>query len=496
MPEGTTNPAAGAAQDLVTCDACPVLCRIREGKTGACDRYGNVDGVLTRLDPFLVTQQIAEKDGDMVAFADQEWDGSLIPGAPTFVTGVGSGTTYPDYKPAPFIVASEIGGVDMVTIVSEGIFSYCGLKVKIDTDRYVGPETAPVRVDGEMVGHVTTAEYGSQMLALGGVRHLTGGSKKEGVVTCDMMLKLASGAPVDFTIDGGASMTLQAGKAPVINDHQEDRMRVGCGSATIGIFAKQWFGHADEVIVVDDHITGVLSEHQAGQFLGMPLAGIRVRGRKSTPGRYFQVAEPGTGWGGTDITDPLTIIDKIDPKKARPGLRLLMVSTTGEDAAYFVLDDDLKPVPAEMPDALQLTVDRIGENCEPALTTVLFMAGAGGSLRAGVTENPVRLTRSVKDALTRVTCGGAPVYVWPGGGITLMVDVTTLPENSFGHVPTPAIVAPIEFTLRLDDYRELGGHMDAVRRAEDLSGAGRLKVERWHRTGPWPGAPMTRGEGA
>jgi len=26
---------------IVTCDACPVLCRIRPGRTGACDRYGN-----------------------------------------------------------------------------------------------------------------------------------------------------------------------------------------------------------------------------------------------------------------------------------------------------------------------------------------------------------------------------------------------------------------------------------------------------------------------
>ena len=100
-----------------------------------------------------------------------------------------------------------------------------------------------------------------------------------------------------------------------------------------------------------------------------------------------------------------------------------------------------------MPAAIATVVDRIAENCEPALTTVLFMAGAGGSLRAGVTENPVRLTRSVKQALTRVTCGGAPVYVWPGGGITLMVDVTRMPAGSFGYVPTPALVAPIEFTL-------------------------------------------------
>ena len=56
-----------------------------------------------------------------------------------FVTAIGAGTTYPDYKPAPFIVSSEIDGVDMVTVVTEGIFSYCGVKVKIDTDRYLGP---------------------------------------------------------------------------------------------------------------------------------------------------------------------------------------------------------------------------------------------------------------------------------------------------------------------------------------------------------------------
>ena len=121
-----------------------------------------------------------------------------------------------------------------------------------------------------------------------------------------------------------------------------------------------------------------------------------------------------------------------------------------------------------MPHDLKLSVERIQENCEPALCTVLFMGGAGGSLRAGVTDNPVRLTRSVKDALTRVTSGGAPVYVWPGGGITFMVDVTRMPAGAFGYVPTPALVAPIEFTLRLSDYAALGGHMDHVRPLSSL----------------------------
>ena len=70
----------------------------------------------------------------------QDWDGDLIQGHRPFVTGVGAGTTYPDYKPAPFIVSQQVDGVDTVTVVTEGIFSYCGVKVKIDTDRHLGPE--------------------------------------------------------------------------------------------------------------------------------------------------------------------------------------------------------------------------------------------------------------------------------------------------------------------------------------------------------------------
>jgi len=485
--------AKAKAEEIVTCDACPVLCRIRLSKTGACDRYGNIDGRLVRMSPLVVTQRVLDEKGAVVPFLGHDWDGQLVPGAETFVTGIGAGTTYPDYKPAPFIVGSKVEGVDMVTVVTEGIFSYCGVKVKIDTDRFIGPEQAAVRVNGEQVGHVTTAEYGSQMLALGGVRHLTGGSKKEGTVTCDTMLTLCNKGAVEMTIDGGASLRVQAGKPPVIDGQEEHRMRVGCGSATIGIFAQQWRDHVDEVIVVDDHITGVLSEHQAGRFLDMKPAGIRVRGRKSTPGRYFQVANPGTGWGGTDITDPLAIIEKISPETAWPGLRLLMVSTTGEHHAYFVLDDQLKPQPAPMPAAIAKVVERIGENCEPALCTVLFMGGAGGSLRAGVTENPIRLTRSVQQALTRVTCGGAPVYVWPGGGITLMVDVTEMPDNAFGYVPTPALVAPIEFTMRRSDYEVMGGHMGFVRPVDGIR-QGQVQAISWRSDQPWPLDPLN-GEG-
>jgi hypothetical protein len=260
------------------------------------------------------------------------------------------------------------------------------------------------------------------------------------------------------------------------------------------MFARQWFGKVDEVVVVDDHITGVLSEHQAGKLLGVPETGIKMKGRRSTPGRYFKVAEPGTAWGGTNIDDPLSILAPFDPTEAWPGLRLLMVSTTGEHSAFFELDETLQPVEREIPAVLKESVARIKENCEPAMCTVLFMGGAGGSLRAGVTENPVRLTRSVRDALTRVTCGGAPVYLWPGGGITFMVDVTRMPENAFGYVPTPALVAPIEFTLKLQDYADLGGYVDHVRSLASINAdEGRRRVSARH-DNPWPLAPTKTSE--
>ncbi len=448
----------------IRCDACPVMCYIASGRAGACDRYANEDGKLVRVDPLVIIERRKDSGGELVSFLgpSENWQGEIIHADDSFVTAIGAGTTYPDYKPAPFIISREIEGVDMITVVTEGIFSYCGVKVKIDTDRHLGPERSLVRVEGEPIGHVTTAEYGSQMLSLGGVHHLTGGGKKEGRVTCDALLALCNGKAVHVAIDDGATVTIQAGAAPIVNGVAEERMRVGCGSATVGMFASQWHNLVDEVVVVDDHITGVISEHQAGKVIGWAPTGIKIKGRRSTPGRYFKVADPGTGWGGTNIDDPLSILNAFDPKVAKTGQSLLMVSTTGEQFAYYELDETLQPVQCDMPERLKASVERIGENCEPALCTVLFMGGAGGSLRAGVTENPVMLTRSVKQRLTHITCGGAPVYVWPGGGITIMVDVTQLPENAFGYVPTPALVVPIEFTLRREDYEAMGGHMRHV----------------------------------
>src|ERR1700710_487456 len=169
-----TEPTTASIGDKIRCDACPVMCYIKPGAAGACDRYANHNGELVRVDPHVVLEQTVSHGGRLGPVqAGGHWEGTLVREPNVFVTAIGAGTTYPDYKPAPFIVSSEIDGIDMVTVVTEGIFSYCGGKVKIDTDRYLGPETATVRAQGEAIGHVTTSEYGSTNVPLRARAHLT-----------------------------------------------------------------------------------------------------------------------------------------------------------------------------------------------------------------------------------------------------------------------------------------------------------------------------------
>ena len=53
--------------------------------------------------------------------------------------------------------------------------------------------------------------------------------------------------------------------------------------------------------------------------------------------------------------------------------------------------------------------------------------------------------------------GAAALADEPAGAKPLYWYLTRLPASAFGHVPTPAIVAPIEFTLPVADYEALRG---------------------------------------
>lgn len=76
-PEGV---AKSAGDDAIRCDACPVLCYIKPGRTGSCDRYGNHEGKLVRLDPHVILDRAVERGESVVPFLERsrDWDGTLV----------------------------------------------------------------------------------------------------------------------------------------------------------------------------------------------------------------------------------------------------------------------------------------------------------------------------------------------------------------------------------------------------------------------------------
>jgi len=241
---------------------------------------------------------------------------------------------------------------------------------------------------------------------------------------------------------------------------------VGCGSASMGLFGRYFFEAADEVIVLDAHLIGQFTEHAAGKELGSKYSGIKLKARRSTPGRYF--GEHGRGWGGTPIEEPLEIIDGIDPKIAKPGMTLLVTETTAERAAMFRLGKGGKFSQIELTPKAKTAVDMIVSNCQLSRVSAVFAGGSGGSARAGVTKVPVKLNQAIHQNRAKLTVGGAPVFILPGGGITFLVDVEKVMVRAFTYVPPPASVVPLEYTMRLKEYVEMGGHKEKIRKLKDV----------------------------
>src|SRR5262249_58376168 len=90
---------AAEADGIVRCDACPVLCRIRPGRSGACARYANDQGRLVRTDPLVLIERTVRQNGKLVAFAGSAWDGAPLDPARTFLTGIAARTPSPASTP-------------------------------------------------------------------------------------------------------------------------------------------------------------------------------------------------------------------------------------------------------------------------------------------------------------------------------------------------------------------------------------------------------------
>lgn len=440
-PVQAVTASAEIKQGTVKCSSCPVQCEIMEGYTGACRRYQNLEGRLVR------NRKLVTEAG---------------PGGP-LITAVGAGTNYPCCRPAPHIVQDTVDGVEVVTVVTEAPLSYSGIKVKIDTNLYIGAEGSKVRRDGKVVGMVDTEEYGSKMLSIGGANLLTG---QDGFTVARTIVEIANGGRVKLKVEGGSVLELQVGQPPLINGVADTKMRVGCGSATIGMFAAQLKEVVDEAIILDYHVVGLLSEHLAGEAVGMTWSGVRPKARKSTRGRYF--GEHGHGWGGTSIENPRDAIQSVDMSVAKAGLKILVTETTAQKAALFQLQSNGAVEEIAMPPEVRKVVDTIAGNCENARVSALYTGGTGGSARAGVAVHPIKVTQAVHSGDAKLTIGGGPTFVLPGGGINFMVDVEKVVPKAFTWVPTPATVAPVEYTMTRQKYEEIGGHTKFIKKLDEL----------------------------
>lgn len=181
------------------CDACPVLCEIPEGAIGACKRYTNQAGAVVRVQPLVVPPAGSEAD----------------PTAVPVVTGIGAGTTYPCFKPAPFIIRDHRAGVDVVSVVTEVPLSYCNLEVQIESATPIGEVGEEVKCKNRSAGLVAAHRFGKTVLDLGGINHIE--STHSAVIT-QMMIDLCNGQPVRLRIGGRIHLDLQLGQTPLVQD--------------------------------------------------------------------------------------------------------------------------------------------------------------------------------------------------------------------------------------------------------------------------------------
>ena len=105
----------------------------------------------------------------------------------------------------------------------------------------------------------------------------------------------------------------------------------------------------------------------------------------------------------------------------------------------------------------------------------MYYAGVGGSARAGVTVDPIRITKAVHRGDANLTIAGAPTFIMPGGGITFLADVEKMIDHPFNYTASPAVLAPIEYTMTVKTYEDIKGHVHAIRTKEDVLAEGRYE---------------------
>lgn len=444
-------------QSFIECDHCRILCKIKEGFTGACKRYRNVNGVNIRDIPL----HLLKPEAFETAMADAKLKKTI---EKPLSTAIGAGTAFPDYLPAPYIIQGEKFGVDVITAVSEVAISYSSIRVKVDTSLKIGSPGLKVKRKGKEIGMIIAEEYGSYILNIGGINLL---HTPNGHMAVKTIVDIANGEFVELKVKGGSKLGLQVGQAPIVDGVPDSRVKVTCGGGILTLFGQQVREIADELISADLDIIGLMSGHMAGKMLGYKYTGVKPIGRMSTSGNYF-VEEKGNGWGGTAALTPQELVRDINMDIAWPGMKIFVVETSGKRAALLELGEDGQLVELPLPEKGEKIRQAVFDAGQPAGVSAVYVGGIGGGARNGVTPELLEVNKAVKNDSMKITVGGAPTYIFPGGNIIIAVDVAKVPKNCFHLTPTPAPFVAIEYTTTLDVYKKMKGFTNEIIQIEDL----------------------------
>ncbi|MFC1971342.1 4Fe-4S binding protein [Chloroflexota bacterium] len=452
------------AEDAVLCTNCPVGCFIKPGKIGECRTYINQDGRIMTIIPVTPFESVKEIVGE-------ECDEVI---RRPFITGIGAG-----FRGGmdPLMVRGKVSGIDVVTCVSEAHYGWSGVLVKIDCERYIGEEGADVYDKGIKVGVVAHHFYGAATLYIGGGDLLI---KKNGWVAAKVAAAIANREKVALKVKGGAKLEVQVGEKPVVNGKVVEIRRWCCGESSAAfLYTEILAGLVDEVIVVDRHLSGqkgasegeetvygrlTTKEEKKTKWGRLTKSGIRMRGTNLRGVIRFPETG-GTGWGMTQVQSPLELIESYDPRKLKPGFTLLITEPDAGKIAFFVFTKEGKFEEAEIPEPVAKGIEVFKAGCEPARVSAFFMPCASGSARTSVVprKHVLKLNEALRDKKACVTVGGAPTFVMGGGGVPLMVDVERVKAGSFHWTNHPAMVAPLEWTIKLKDFINIGGLVEKLR---------------------------------
>ena len=98
----------------------------------------------------------------------------------------------------------------------------------------------------------------------------------------------------------------------------------------------------------------------------------------------------------------------------------------------------------------------LAESCEESRVSGIYTGGSGGSARAGVTDYPLRLTRSVHSGEV-ILPSEACLSIFTGWRHKFSCGCGESNSHAFDWCLRRATVAPLEYTMTLKTYEKIGG---------------------------------------